>query len=118
MAADQLLRVRGQDLTTAIENDVRRLPEVFALEQNYPNPFNAQTLIPYQLPHRAPVELTVYNMAGQRVKRLVGTVQDRGHYNVSWQGKDEKGRPVGSGVYLFRLRAGSFEQTRRLLVLK
>ena len=107
------------DLITAVEGDeALTLPEEYALQPNYPNPFNAQTLIPHQLPQGAPVELTAYNIAGQRVKRLVQTVQEGGYYQVSWQGRDEKGRPVGSGVYLYRLRAESFEQTRRLLVLK
>ena len=94
------------------------LPEVFALQPNYPNPFNAQTMLSYQLPQKTPVELTIYNVAGQRVKRRVRAVQEAGYYQVSWKGRDEKGRPVGSGVYLYRLRAGSFAQTRRLVVLK
>ena len=117
--ADQLLRLNINDLITAVVPDeARGRPEVFALQSNYPNPFNSQTVIRYQLPQTAPVDLTVYNVAGQRVKRLVQAVKDGGYYQVTWNGRDDQGRPVGSGVYLYHLRAGSFEQTRRLLVLK
>ena len=118
LSADQLLSLGAGDLITAVLEERAVLPEVFALQPNYPNPFNAQTMLSYQLPQKTPVELTIYNVAGQRVKRLVRAVQEAGYYQVSWKGRDEKGRPVGSGVYLYRLRAGSFAQTRRLVVLK
>ena len=77
--------------------------------------FRAQTIFTYQLP---PVDLAIYNAVGQRVIRLVRGVREAGYHKVPWKCKDESGRSVGSGVYMCRLRAGSFEQTRRLVLLK
>jgi hypothetical protein len=93
-------------------------PRGFALEQNYPNPFNPQTTIAYQLPQVGPVKLTLYNVAGQVVRRLVDQVQAAGQYQVTWDSRDDQGREVGSGVYLYRLVAGPFQQTRRLVLVK
>ncbi len=117
VGVDQLLRWRRADLPTSVAAAVG-LPGVFALGPNYPNPFNARTILPYQLPQRAWVQLTIYNVAGQPVRRLVHQEQRAGHYKVSWDGRDKEGRAVGSGVYLYRLQAGSHQQTRRLVVLK
>jgi hypothetical protein len=118
VGADQLLQVRHPDLMTAILDKQSTVPDAFALQPNYPNPFNARTLITYQLPHKAAVTLTVYNIAGQPVRKLVRAEQQAGYYQVSWEGRDKEGRSVGSGVYLVRLIAGSYEQTRRLLLLR
>ena len=118
VSADQHLKLRREDLITAVLDEDLAVPTVFALQPNYPNPFNAQTIIAYQLPYRTPVALTVYNIAGQVVKHLVNEVQEAGPYQVAWKGRDEKGRVVGSGVYLYRFEADGFERTRRLVLLK
>ena len=118
ISADQHLKLGRKDLITAVLSEEETLPTVFALQPNYPNPFNAQTIIAYQLPHRTPVALTIYNIAGQVVKRLVDEVQEAGRYQVAWKGRDEQGRVVGSGVYLYRFEADGFERTRRLVLLK
>ncbi len=117
VGVDQLLRWRRADLPTSVAAAVG-LPGVFALGPNYPNPFNARTILPYQLPQRAWVQLTIYNVAGQPVRRLVHQEQRAGSYRIEWDGRDKEGRAVGSGVYLYRLQAGSHQQTRRILLLK
>jgi flagellar hook assembly protein FlgD len=85
---------------------------------NYPNPFNPQTTIAYQLPQAGPVRLTLYNVAGQVVRRLVDQEQAAGRYHVVWDGKDDQGRDMVSGVYLYRMQAAPFQQTRRLVLVK
>ena len=93
-------------------------PFAFALEQNYPNPFNPTTLIQYQLQAVSDVELTIYNQLGQEVRTLVKELQPSGAYWVEWNGQDNSGKPVVSGVYLYRLTAGRFVETRKLTLLK
>jgi hypothetical protein len=94
------------------------MPEAFRLSQNYPNPFNPQTRIVYQLPRVEQVRLVVYNVRGQAVCRLVDEEQGAGEHEVVWNGVDEAGRPVASGIYFYQLVAGPFAETRKMLLLK
>ena len=94
------------------------LPGAFRLHQNTPNPFNPATAIAFQLAHETRVELVVYNMVGQRVRLLVREVRPAGRYQVSWDGKDERGRNASSGVYFYRMTAEGFRTTRRMLLLR
>ena len=90
----------------------------FALEHNYPNPFNPSTTIEYQLKTSASVRLTVYNLLGQKVRTLVNTRQIAGRHQAVWDGCDESGRPVSSGVYYYRLQAGAKMQTKKMMLLR
>lgn len=94
------------------------LPKTYYLAQNYPNPFNPDTYISYQLPENARVKLKIYNITGQLVKVLVDELQKGGYYNIKWNGKDDKGNIVGSGLYIYRLEAGNFASTKRMVLLK
>jgi hypothetical protein len=94
------------------------LPAGMSLGQNYPNPFNASTQIRYQLDAASLVELEVCSLAGQRIRVLADGVQEEGIYQVSWDGGDQEGRPVASGVYFCRLKAGEQVQVRRMLLLR
>jgi len=96
----------------------RGLPQVFALQQNYPNPFNPATTISYQLPRDEAVSLSIYNPGGQRIRQLVRDVQQAGVHSVLWDGRDDAQIPVASGYYFYRLEAGDFQQTHKLLLLK
>ena len=89
------------------------LPDKFALDQNYPNPFNPVTMINYQLPMINDVDLSIYNLLGQRVATLVSERQSAGRYQVEW---DASG--FSSGVYYYRIKAGEFEQIRKMVLLK
>jgi hypothetical protein len=99
---------------------VRRslLPDKASLGQNAPNPFNPATTITFALPQAAHVILSVYNALGQEVRRLVDEIRPAGYQTVEWDGRNDQGRPVASGVYLYRLRAGSFTQTRKMVLLR
>jgi hypothetical protein len=103
---------------TAVEAESAGLPGVFALAQNYPNPFNARTTIPYRLAQAGAVRLTLYNLLGQPLRTLIDEVQQAGFHQIIWDGRDEVGHPVASGVYLYRLQAGTEVQLRRAVMLK
>ncbi|MCL2064169.1 MAG: T9SS type A sorting domain-containing protein [Candidatus Cloacimonetes bacterium] len=85
---------------------------------NYPNPFNPETNIRFSLLEAGEVVIDVYNIRGQRVRRLLDEYKDRGEHNVVWNGLDETGRELGSGVYFYRMNTNDFTQTRRMLLLK
>jgi flagellar hook assembly protein FlgD len=88
------------------------------LAQNYPNPFNPSTRIRYSLARNSQVSLSIYNVAGQLVKTLVNDTRTAGPHAVTWDGRDDRGVPVASGVYFYRLVAGDFTKTRKLTLLK
>ncbi len=93
-------------------------PTEFTLDQNYPNPFNPTTTIQYRLPQAATVRLAIYNVAGQLVKVLVNGQQEAGQYRVEWDGRDQAGHSVASGLYLYRIEAGSFTDHRTMMLIK
>jgi hypothetical protein len=96
------------------------LPKAFALGQNYPNPFNPSTTIAYDIPEgdNVQVQLKVYNMRGQLVRTLVNESKSEGSYQVQWDGTDNYGRRVSSSVYFYRIKAGEFSKTRKMVILK
>lgn len=94
------------------------LPTEFALSQNVPNPFNPTTNISFALPKDANVSLTIYNVLGQQVKNLVDQPMRAGNQTVTWDGTDNTGRSVASGVYFYKLKADAFSATKKMLMLK
>ena len=96
----------------------RFAPPVAALEQNFPNPFNPDTQIAYRIPEETAVRLSVYDVTGQLVQRLVDGVQGPGQYRVVWDARDVAGREVASGIYLYRLEAGSAQMARKMLLVR
>jgi len=94
------------------------LPTSYALSENYPNPFNPSTTIEFALPEAGHVELTVFNLLGQRVRTLANQTLAAGTYRVEWDGRDHSGSPVASGVYFYRLRADSFLEAKKMVLLK
>ena len=93
-------------------------PKTFALDQNYPNPFNPTTQIRYQLPQAVQVSLVIYNMLGQKVRELINAQQPAGYHTAIWDGRDSAGRTLPTGVYHYRLQAGSFTMTKKMLMAK
>jgi flagellar hook assembly protein FlgD len=85
---------------------------------NRPNPFRQTTTIKYEVTEPRDVSLKVYNIAGQLVKMLVAGRQEPGYYSVNWGGKDNQGKQVANGVYLYRLSAGAFSDTRKMVMLR
>jgi len=94
------------------------LPKAFALAQNSPNPFNPATTISYSVSAPSTVHLTVYDLRGRLVTTLVDRMQQEGTYSVQWDGKDSRGQTLSSGVYFYRMEAGTFSSTRKMILLK
>ena len=100
--------------------ELQSTPREFALHQNFPNPFNPDTTIKYDLAESADVTLQIYNVLGQVVRTLVASeAQNAGRYQIRWNGMDERGVPVSSGIYFYQISAdGKFSDVRKLMLLK
>ena len=94
------------------------IPSEFLLSPAYPNPFNPITTLRYDLPDDNHVTLTIYDLNGREIDRLVNAVQPAGHKSVQWNATDMQGKPVSAGVYLYQIQAGEFVQTRKMVLLK
>ena len=94
------------------------LPETFKLIQNYPNPFNPTTTLEYDLPEDLFVDITVYDMLGNVVNNLINMNQNSGSKSVQWNATNNQGQPVSAGVYLYKINAGKFSQTMKMILLK
>ena len=109
------------DDVTVAGNDVND-PEVpvvaTALHNNYPNPFNPETTISYSVKDREPVTLEIYNIKGQLVKTLVKGIQEPGNHTIVWNGTDDNGRSVSSGVYYYKMQAGKYSSTKKMIMMK
>ncbi len=106
-------------LSSIIEENIQiETPYNFKLFQNYPNPFNAKTTIHYTLKNDVKVHLTIFNLMGQEVRVLVNEIQSAGCNAVTWNGKDNYGEPLPSGIYIYNINAGKFNKTLKLLMLK
>jgi hypothetical protein len=103
---------------TDVEELRNQITTGFKITQNYPNPFNSATTISYDLSKSTHIELTIFNILGQKVKTLVNSRQPAGTYQIQWDGSDNSGRNVASGIYLYRLKAGEFVQIRKMILMK
>ncbi len=97
---------------------ISEVPDSYSLHQNYPNPFNPQTVIHYDLPVRSPVKLSVYNIMGQKVTTLVDGQRSAGSYSIVWDGKNNKGEGLASGIYFYRMETDRFVQIRKLIFMR
>jgi len=114
----QALNDLGMSPTIVEEDEKSKAPLSFSLKQNFPNPFNSETVIEYFLPKESQVKITVYNLLGQRVKIILDQRESAGHKRVIWDGKNEKGEMLSSGIYFYRIEAGEFAQTNKMVLLK
>ena len=101
---------------TGVSDD--SLPESYRLEQNYPNPFNSSTVIGFTLPEAGEIDLTIFNLLGQKICTLEHGMYRAGTYQLHWNGRDDAGKEIASGVYLFRLQAGPYTNLHRLMLLR
>jgi len=118
MAENGLLTVgiNASDAVLSINEEL--LPEVYALHQNYPNPFNPITTLRYDLPENGIVRITIYNIQGREIKVLVNQYQEAGYKSVRWNATNNYGKPISAGMYFYKIRAGEFLQTRKMVLLK
>jgi len=116
---DIMVTAYVSDQPVGVENqESTEIPLTFALEQNYPNPFNPSTVISYQIPQNELVSLEIYNAIGERVSTLVNEMQNSGRYEVVWDGKNNSGNQLSSGIYLYRLTAGNYVKVMKMVLLK
>jgi hypothetical protein len=94
------------------------LPKTFHVGQNYPNPFNPTTRVSFSVPLATPWTLSIFNVSGQLVRRFEGSTGGPAFVDVDWDGRDSRGRPVASGVYLYRTRAGAYADVKKMILLK
>lgn len=105
-------------LPTDVEDDNPTLPREFLLEQNYPNPFNPSTTISFSLPSRAHVKLTVTNILGEHIKTLLDKSLSAGTHTIQWNGIDDHGNPVSTGIYFYQLKGGQAAESKKMILLK
>ena len=119
---------RTSDTATRIESERSATPSIFALHQNHPNPFgsgatsrvagNPETVIRYELPRAVKVQLTIYNLLGYPIRKLVDQEQAPGLYEIRWDGRETSGRHAGSGIYFYQIAAGPFRAMRKMLIVQ
>ena len=94
------------------------LPNTFSLEQNYPNPFNPETTIKFQLPKNIHVYIGIFNVLGQEIKTLVDEDMGAGFHSMKWNGTNNNGERMTSGIYYYRIKAGDFTALKKMILLK
>jgi len=113
-------KLEGLSRTNKIESESQEqmLPSKFELIGNFPNPFNPATTISFDLARESGVQLTVYNSLGQRVRALLDETRSQGRYSITWDGKNDRGLQVPSGIYIYQLKAGDLVQSKKCLLIK
>jgi hypothetical protein len=105
-------------VTDVRDNNRVTVPLDWSLSQNYPNPFNPSTTIRFSLPSSGYVTLDVYNILGQKVRTLVDENLTAGYKQIFWDGTNQQGQPVSSGIYFYRLKTDSFSETKKMVLMK
>ncbi|MBD3297254.1 MAG: T9SS type A sorting domain-containing protein, partial [candidate division Zixibacteria bacterium] len=113
-------RFEGRDQPTdvTVEHDQSVVPETYTLHQNYPNPFNASTVITFETAKWGDASLDIYNVLGQTVSSWSEVDVPPGKHTVTWDGRDDAGNPVASGVYIYRVTAGEQSESRKMVLVK
>lgn len=106
------------DGVTSVKPVSEIVPGQFTLGQNYPNPFNPTTQIEYNVPVRSNVAINIFNILGQKVATIVNDVHEAGTHRATWNGKDFSGKTVASGIYFYQMQSGSFEQVKKMMLMK
>ncbi|MBN2226772.1 MAG: T9SS type A sorting domain-containing protein [candidate division Zixibacteria bacterium] len=117
-STELIRKIVSQTLTDVEDNDEPILPKILSVAQNYPNPFNPATTITYTLPTATEVSVDIYNILGRKTRTLVSERQRAGSHTVIWNGTDDHGLDVASGVYFYRIIAGTETRTKKMVVLK
>lgn len=108
----------GELVTSLAEEKLGVAPSGYRLADNYPNPFNPETTIEYEIPISGSIRLEIYNMLGQKIKTLIDQNQMAGVHRAIWNGKNEFGEAVASGIYLYRIQSNNFTATKRMLLIR
>jgi hypothetical protein len=106
------------EFVTGIEDEMFGIPDEFALHQNYPNPFNPSTTIKYDLKHNTNVKIKVYDMLGREIKTVINENQTAGYKKAIWDGTNNSGQKISTGLYFYKLVTGDFVKTRKMVFIK
>ena len=106
------------DASSVSISDEENLPVKFALHENYPNPFNPTTRIRYDLPQDGNVKMVIYDLKGRKIRDLINRNQNAGFHLTTWDGTNNAGQIVSTGVYIYQIRSGSFIQSKKMLLMK
>lgn len=118
LRADAIILFESNVLTNVAQQILSNIPDNYSLSQNYPNPFNPTTKIQFGLPLSENVDLKIYDILGREVRSLVNERYDAGMYSVQWDGRNNYGQQVATGMYIYHIRAGQFVQTKKMLLMK
>ena len=113
-----LIKTNASGMTPVEEENPERTESSYNLSQNYPNPFNSETIVQYHIPQKSWVTIKVFNMLGKEIKTLVDREEEPRDNTVRWDGKDNNNSTVPSGVYIYRIRAGDFVKSKKLILLR
>ena len=111
-------RISLTDIVTSVKNSSADIPESFTLNQNYPNPFNPSTKISFQIPQNGYTTLKVYDVLGNEVATLVNEEKPAGNYEVEFDSHSDRGQNLSSGIYFYKLTAGSLAKTKKMMLMK
>jgi hypothetical protein len=114
IAGGSLNTITDTPPTSIKQKEVVILPENFLVHQNYPNPFNPQTSIVFELPKNTNVNISIFNVLGQKVKTLVNSQYGAGVHTVRWNGKDKNNNQVASGLYLYKIQTGNYKKVMKM----
>jgi hypothetical protein len=114
----QIWSARVDFSALALNPTDEQMPENFRLYQNFPNPFNPETTIKFAVPEDSDVAVQIFDITGRLVQTLVSSRLSAGVYEIKWNGRDQGGQEVGSGIYFYRLMTGGFTQTKRMLLIR
>jgi hypothetical protein len=106
------------EIISGVDDENTIIPDEFFVSQNYPNPFNPTTTFSYGLPSNSNVRIEIFNVLGQSVRVLLDDYQSAGYQSITWDGLDNSGSQVTSGVYFYKINAGEFNQTKKMLMIK
>ncbi len=115
---ENLGEASSSQVVTVVSVDLQGLPEDYALSQNYPNPFNPSTSINFSLPEAAEMTLIVYDLSGREVARLIDASMTAGYHQVIWNGINAQGEALSTGMYIYRMQAGTYTETRKMTYLR
>jgi hypothetical protein len=106
------------DLSNLAISNESIIPEIFALRQNYPNPFNPVTTIAYDVPEMTSVRVDIYNILGQQVRTLINRSHEPGYYRIQWDGTNDYGEVLPTGMYIYSIQASGFTSVKKLVLMK
>ncbi len=107
-----------EKVSVSVDENSGNIISDYKLEQNYPNPFNPETKISYQIPKTTKVTLIIYDLLGRKIKTLVNGMQTSGSYDVRWNGTNDSGIKVSSGIFFYQLKTDNFMLTKKMIITK